>query len=61
MAKLSVRCGKKEVFLAAIGWGRVRSALLWFLLKMAENEGFVDQVLQQLINYQSIAFNRPAV
>jgi glycoside/pentoside/hexuronide:cation symporter, GPH family len=35
LAKLSVRFGKKEVFLAAIGWGCVRSALLWFLLDPA--------------------------
>jgi len=35
MAKLSVRFGKKEIFLAAIGWGCVRSALLWFLLNPA--------------------------
>jgi GPH family glycoside/pentoside/hexuronide:cation symporter len=35
MAKLSVRFGKKEIFLAAIVWGCVRSALLWFLLNPA--------------------------
>jgi glycoside/pentoside/hexuronide:cation symporter, GPH family len=35
LARLSVRFGKKEVFLAAIGWGCVRSALLWFLLNPA--------------------------
>jgi glycoside/pentoside/hexuronide:cation symporter, GPH family len=35
MAKLSVRFGKKEVFLAAIGWGCLRSTVLWFLLDPA--------------------------
>lgn len=34
-AKLSVRFGKKEIFLLALGWGIVRSALLWFLLDPA--------------------------
>jgi glycoside/pentoside/hexuronide:cation symporter, GPH family len=35
LSKLSVRFGKKEVFLAAIGWGFARLCLLWFLLNPA--------------------------
>ncbi len=35
IARFSVRFGKKEVFLFAIGWGCVRSGLLWLLLNPA--------------------------
>jgi GPH family glycoside/pentoside/hexuronide:cation symporter len=35
LARLSVRFGKKEVFLAAIAWGFVRLSGLWFLLNPA--------------------------
>jgi glycoside/pentoside/hexuronide:cation symporter, GPH family len=35
LSKLSVRYGKKEVFLAALGWGFARLCLLWFLLDPA--------------------------
>lgn len=34
-AKLSLRFGKKEIFLCALGYGFVRSMLLWFLLDPA--------------------------
>jgi GPH family glycoside/pentoside/hexuronide:cation symporter len=34
-ARLSVRFGKREIFLVALGWGVIRSALLWFLLDPA--------------------------
>jgi glycoside/pentoside/hexuronide:cation symporter, GPH family len=32
-ARLSVRFGKKEIFLAALVWAAVRTVLLWFLLQ----------------------------
>lgn len=34
-AKLSVRFGKKEIFLVALGYGILRSLILWFLLDPA--------------------------